>query len=161
MATPGVDFFRVDRSASTKRLLIVAAGLTALGASAIGAHLMHRLSFEVSFGVSLAGGVTMVFGLLLGFVTMGLMLFEDVYLAIRDEGVLVHDNGKQTTIAWDALERIYAEPDAGIVVLEERAGTLVRFFVGKDTGGVVRNVQEAQRKARHGMRRTSSVPPRP
>ncbi len=43
MPTPGIDFFRVDRSGSATRLLVSAATMVTVGGSAVGAHLIHKL----------------------------------------------------------------------------------------------------------------------
>lgn len=37
----------------------------------------------------------MVAGFVLAFGTLAMMLFENVYLTIRDEGLLIHDNGRE------------------------------------------------------------------
>ncbi|WP_146652950.1 hypothetical protein [Labilithrix luteola] len=147
MATAGVDFFRVDRSGPTKKLLTSAALLIAAGASGVGAHLMHRLRPNVGFAVSLAGGAIMLAGLVLGFGTMATMLFENVYLAIRPEGLLIHDNGNETSIAWDDLERIEADEGEGYVIIHRREGEALRFHAGLAKGDIVARVQDARRKS--------------
>jgi hypothetical protein len=149
VATPGVDFFRIDRSASTRRLLVTAALLVAAGATAIGAHLVHRISPEIGHLVSLLGGLATMTGLVLGFGTMAMMLFEDVYLAIEKERVRLHENGKDIAIAWDDLEAVVA--DETTVVLRRAKGEAVRFPAGKNARDVARRIEEAQRKAAHGL----------
>ena len=147
--TPGVDFFRVDRSASTRRLLVTAAVLVAAGATAIGAHLVHRLEPSFAHLVSLLGGLTTMTGLVLGFGTMAMMVFENVYLAIEKERVLVHENGKDIPIAWDDLVAVAAE--ANVVVLRRAKGEPLRFPAGKGSSDLARRIEDAQRKAAHGL----------
>jgi hypothetical protein len=147
--TAGVDFFRVNRSASTRWLLIVAASLVTGGAIAIGAHLVHRIAADVGHLVSLVGGVATIAGLVLGFGTMAMMLFENVYLTIEVERVLVHDNGRETPIAWDDLDGVDVEK--GLVVLRRANGEPVRFHAGGASKDIARRIQEAKRKAAHGL----------
>lgn len=155
MATPGVDFFRIDRSGPTRRLLVIAGSLVAVGATAIGAHLVHRIAPDLGHVVSLAGGVTVVAGLVLGFGAMAMVVFENVYLLIREDGLVCHDNGKETTIVWDALERVVAERGTGFVVFERSDGAPpVRWFAGSSSAILRGRVEDARRKAIHGLLRS-------
>ena len=149
MPTPGVDFFRVDRSASTRRLLITAGLLVTFGGSAVGAHLIHRLSFSTGHLVSLLGGIATIGGLVLGFGTMAMMLFENIYLTIETDRVLVHENGQDVPIAWDDLSGV--DVDRGLVVLRRAKGEPVRFHAGNASKDLARRIQEAKRKAAHGL----------
>ncbi len=106
MATVGVDFFRVDRSGATRRLLLIAGLLVSAGMTLIGAHLIHRLDPSLGHVLSLVGGLMVVSGLILGFGAMAMLLFENVYLLIREDGLLCHENGKETTIAWSDLDLV-------------------------------------------------------
>lgn len=108
---------------------------------------MHRLRPNVGFAVSLTGGCVMLAGLVLGFGTMAMMLFENVYLAIRPEGLLVHDNGNETSIAWDDLTRIEADEDEGYVTIHRREGEPLRFHAGLAKTDLVARVEDARRKS--------------
>jgi hypothetical protein len=152
VATAGVDFFRVDRSGATKRLLIVAGVLVAVGATGIGAHLVSRLASDLGHIVSLVGGLTVLVGLILGFGAMAMLLFENVYLLIREDGVLCHENGKETTIAWDDLEKVSVEQASGFIVFEPKDAAPVRWFAGTNAKQVADRVADARRKVLHGIR---------
>jgi len=153
-----VDFFRIDRSGPTKRLLAIGAVLVALGASTVGAHLVTRLSATLTHYVSLGGGLTMLVGLVLAFGAMAMMLFEDVYLAIADQHVVLHDNGKETRIAWEDLSSVVAD-GSGYVALARSQGEPLRWYAGKQADLIAGKLQEARRKALHGLLKTSSHPP--
>ena len=158
MATAGVDFFRVDRSGATRRLLILAGLLVAVGATSIGAHLVHRLEPDTGHLVSLLGGVTVVAGLILGFGAMAMLLFENVYLLIREDGLLMHENGKETTIAWADLESAALEGASGFVVFRRTAAEPLRWFAGKSAKELHARVEDAKRKALHGLFRSDPPP---
>jgi hypothetical protein len=153
VATAGVDFFRVDRSGATKRVLTVAGVLVAVGATSVGAHLVSR--FGPAFGrlVSLLGGMMVIAGLILGFGAMAMLLFENVYLLIREDGVLCHDNGKETTIAWGDLERVTLDVTTGFVVFQCKGAPSLRWFAGKNAKQVQACVESAKRKALLGLLR--------
>lgn len=147
MTTAGVDFFRVDRSGTTTNLLVSGVVLVATGASAIGAHLVHRLPDSVSHLVSLTGGIAVIGGLVTAFGALAMMLFENVYLTIRDDGLLIHDNGKETTVPWDELTEVVILAPKGLVELRRGEKEPLRWFAGsaaKDVGG---RIEEAKRKA--------------
>lgn len=154
MATPGVDFFRVDRSRRTRTLLTVAVVLVAIGASTIGAHLVHRIRSDVGHLISLAGGLTMLIGLVTGFGTMAVMLFENVYLHIEEAHLLFHVNGKDIPIPWDDLAGVDLPDGDGLVVLRRKKGEPVHFHAGGDARNVATRVEEASRKAAHGLLRS-------
>ena len=150
MPTPGVDFFRVDRSAPTYRILALCAVAIMVGVLGIGAHLVHRIGADAAHVISVAGGVSVLAGLVVGFGSMAVMLFENAYLAIKDEGVIVHDNGKETTIAWDDLAAIEVE-ERVFVALRRQGAPPIRFHAGKAAPDITAKVEEAKRKAAHGL----------
>lgn len=150
--TPGVDFFRIDRSGRTKRVLGSGIVMVVGGASAVGAHLMHRLAPDTSHLVSLVGGVTMIAGLVMSFGGMAIMLFENVYLTIKEDGLLLHDNGRETALPWDELTDVDAR--AGFVELRRGKKDPVRWFAGKDADDVAARIGEAKRKAALGLYRS-------
>jgi hypothetical protein len=158
VTTPGVDFFRIDRSGPTKRVLIVSGFMVSGGATVVGAHLVNRLPADVSHLISLVGGICVIGGLVLGFGTLAMMLFENVYLSIRDEGLLVHDSGRETTIAWDELTKVVVDAK-GVIELRRDKKEPVRWFAGKTAKDVAARIQEAKRKAAHGLLKTGSNPP--
>ncbi len=147
MTTAGVDFFRVDRSGTTTKLLVGGVVLVTSGASAIGAHLMHRLPDSVSHLVSLAGGIAAVGGLVTAFGALAMMLFENVYMTIKDEGLLIHDNGKETNVPWNELTKVVALAPAGIVELHREGHQPLRWHAGSAATDVAARVEAARRRA--------------
>lgn len=158
MPTAGVDFFRVDRSRTTRRLLVVAGVLVAAGATSVGAHLMHRLPAQTGHVISLVGGLTMLSGLVLGFGTMAMMLFENVYLVIGEEALVLHENGEEITIQWGDLARV-ASGEPGYLVFGRKGGEDVRWFVGSIADDVKGKIDDARRKAIHGLLKTGTSDP--
>lgn len=130
---------------------MIAGLLVAVGATSIGAHLVSRLSPDFAHLVSLAGGLTVIVGLILGFGAMAMLLFENVYLLIRQEGLLCHENGKEIAIAWSELERVSLEAKTGVLVFERSGRAPVKWFAGKPAKDIQTRVEEAKRKALHGL----------
>jgi len=155
VATYGKDFFRIDRSGPTKRLLAVAIVLVLVGSTSIGAHLVTRLNESLGHLISLGGGILLLGGLVLGFGTMAMMLFENVYLQILDTGVLFHDNGKETKVAWSELDEI-AVDDGFLVLKVKESDEAIRWFAGKMAAEIRKKLDDARRKALHGLLKTTS-----
>jgi hypothetical protein len=160
MTTPGVDFFRIDRSAATSRLLATGVLLVTMGATAVGAHLVHRLPEAVSRLVSLVGAAGVIGGLVLAFGSLALMMFENIYLAIKDDGLLVHEDGKETNIGWAELSDVSIDAPKGLVELHRTGKDVIRWHAGKTAKDVAARIEEARRKAAHGLlKKTGSTPP--
>jgi hypothetical protein len=160
MTTPGVDFFRIDRSGATSRLLLIGGLLVTCGATAVGAHLVHRLPEGLSRLISLVGAAAVLGGLVLTFGSLAMMMFEDIYLSIRDDGLFVHENGKETTIPWEELSEVAVDTKSGVVVLHGGADKeVVRWHAGKTAKHVAARIEEAKRKAVLGLLRTGSTRP--
>ena len=162
MTTSGVDFFRIDRSAATSHLLVTGALLVTCGATAVGAHLVHRLPEDVSRLISLAGAAAVLGGLVLAFGSLAMMMFENIYLLIRDDGLLVHEDGNETAIPWDELSAVAVDPKNGSVVLHRGDDKeALHWHAGKTAKAVAARIEEAKRKAAHGLLRTGSSKPPP
>lgn len=154
MATVGVDFFRVDRSSTTRRLLIVAGGLVTAGATGVSAHLVSNLTQSVGHTISLVSGVVTLAGLILGFGGLAMLLFENVYLLIQTEGLLFHDNGKETSVPWPELEAAVVDAERpDFIVFQRKDGSPLRWFAGGAAKDIHAKVEDAKRKALHGLLR--------
>lgn len=130
--------------------------MVAAGASAIGAHLMHRIPEGLSHLVTLGGGVSMIGGLVLTFGALAMMLFENVYLSIRDDGLLLHDNGSETSIPWEELTEVGVDAAKGFVELRREKQEVLRWYAGTSARDMAARIVEAKRKGLHGLFRTSS-----
>lgn len=150
MATPGVDFFRLDRGRPTKRALAAGGVLVAIGGTVVGAHLVHRLDTHGGAMISLAGGITLMCGLLIGFGTLARMMFENIWLAIRDEGIVLHDNGQEIAITWRDLGDVRIDPDGHLVLARDGAEAL-RWYAGGSAETIQSRIEEGRRKGIHGL----------
>lgn len=151
MPTAGIDFFRVDRSKSTRKILTVAGAFILVGMTLASAHLVSRLEPGTAHLVSLGGGLLTISGLILGFGAMAMLLFENAYLLIQKEGLLLHENGKETMLRWTDLDTMTLDAPSGVIVFAPARGKVVRWFAGKNAKEVLAKIEEAKRKADHGL----------
>lgn len=103
-----LEWFRVDQSRRTRWRLAVSAVLVASGASLAGAHLVHRLGTSTQLPLSLVGAALTLTGLVIGFGSMALLMFEDSYVGVCREGIVVHHNDHEERVAWSELHRCEA-----------------------------------------------------
>jgi hypothetical protein len=160
VATPGVDFFRVDRSKPTRRFLTAGAILVAIGMGLTGAHLMRSLGDSTGHEISLVGGAFVLTGLVLAIGSMAGVLFENVYLSIEEKRLLVHDNGNETSIGWDELSAVDLD-GRGMVILRAGAAREIRFYAGGASRQLAKCVEDARRKASLGILKIDSSRPPP
>mgnify|MGYP001555853882 CR=1 FL=1 len=109
--------------------VIAATGLVASGCLGIGAHLVSNLNESVGHAISLLGGVITIAGLILGFGGLAMLLFENVYLLIQEQGLVFHDNGKETNVPWGDFEG--AELDTkqrGFIVFSRKDASPLRWL---------------------------------
>ena len=93
----------------------------------------------------------MAAGLVLTFGALAMMLFENVYLAIHHDHLLLHDNGTDTKIPWDELTSVGIDAKNGYVELRRDAKDVLRWHAGKSAKNVAARIEEAKRKAAHGL----------
>jgi hypothetical protein len=138
-----------------RRLLAVATAFILVGMTLIGAHLVSRLEAGTGHGLTLLGGLLTISGLILGFGSMAMLLLENAYLLIREEGLLFHENGKETTIAWSDLDGVRLDGKVpGFLDFDRRGAKSFRWFAGKTAKDILGRVEEAKRKALHGLLRS-------
>lgn len=144
MTTPGKDFFRVDRSRPTVRVLLFGAALVTTGAGMIGSHLMHRVADPIGHWVTVVGGMLLLGGLVTGFGTLAAMLFENVYVKLEEKHVLLHENGREETIGWGDVTSARAE--SGMVTVTGRSAE-IHFHAGRAAADIAAKIEEKRRKA--------------
>ncbi|WP_394837654.1 hypothetical protein LVJ94_12165 [Pendulispora rubella] len=110
-----LEFYRVDQSGPTKRILIPALVLLTVGPPMVLFSAAVR-KFPHSTAIGVLGAALMIAGLVIGFFGIGMLMFDDRYLAVVEGGLLVHLGNEETFFAWDSLEAIRHEGAVLVVV---------------------------------------------
>ena len=113
-----LEFYRVDQSGPTKRILIPAVALLTVGPPMVLFSAALR-KFPGSVAIGVAGAALMIAGLVIGFFGIGMLMLDDRYLAVVEGGLLVHLGKEETFFAWDSLQAIRCEGEALVVVPRE------------------------------------------
>jgi hypothetical protein len=143
------EFFRVDRVRSTWRNLVFGASMVAVGASAIGSAFAHRLDPSATRTLRGAGGLLLLVGLFVGFGTMIATLLNNAYLGMSDDGIVLHDGGVETLLAWESVARIEHRRDA--IVIAEASGREQLFYAGSTAKVVAERIELVRRRAALGL----------
>ena len=143
------EFFRVDRVRATSRNLVFGASLVAVGASAIGSAVAHRVDPSAARAISGAGALLLLVGLFVGFGTMIATLLENAYLGMSDDGIVLHDGGVETLLAWESVVRIEHRRDA--IVIAESSGREQLFYAGSTAKVVAERIELVRRRAALGL----------
>ncbi|WP_394848169.1 hypothetical protein LZC95_11970 [Pendulispora brunnea] len=110
-----LEFYRVDQSGPTKRILLPALALLTVGPPMVLFSAAVR-KFPHSTAIGVLGAALMIAGLVIGFLGIGMLMFDDRYLAVVEGGLLVHLGKEETFFAWDSLEAIRHEGALLVVV---------------------------------------------
>lgn len=148
-ARPEIEFFRVDRSPRTRRLLTSGAILIALGTIGISTNFIHRIPREIASFTTFGGALILIFGLFMSFASMGLMVLEDHYVAVREDALVMHRNESEQTVPWSDIEAFGADGEALLVRL--KSGGEIRWFMGQAVVELAEHLEQQRAKAMLGL----------
>jgi hypothetical protein len=156
-----LEWFRVDRSRSTRWLLgigitfvFVGATLVAYGVITHGSELLHALVFP--------GAILLVVGLVTAFGGMTILLAQDEYIAVRASGILVHRARFDVELAWDDLVSVKHDPTRNTLVFargSEDPYELDEGYTGVTRPELAAHLEALLRKARQAPLEASHVAP--
>jgi hypothetical protein len=140
-----LEFYRVDQSKPTKRILIPAVLLLTVGPPMILVSAALK-KFPGSSAMGVVGAALMIAGLVVGFAGIAMLMLDDRYLAVVEGGVLIHLGKEESFFSWDSLEKIHAEE--GDLVLTVREQDPFRFPFSPDRlAEIASRLEDWRRKA--------------
>jgi hypothetical protein len=145
-----LSFVRVTRARGTSWLLSVGATFTSIGGFMIGAAFVKRLDDHFRTLASLGGAAILIFGLVTAFSGLAALLMHDVYIAIREDGVILHANKDETFLPWSTIARVRLGEDARSVhfdTKDDADGPAGGWIVGGEAGELVDRLEQLRRKA--------------
>jgi hypothetical protein len=147
---PPLEWHRIDRGRSVRLVLALAAVLVTAGATGVGAGFVSRLGDATGHFVALAGACSMLAGLVLGAGMALVMIQQDVYLAVRVDGVLLHwGRDDERLLAWEAIGAIEVE---GKSIMFRLADDKSEEWEGVDKPAeLAQRLVELKQKALHGL----------
>ena len=138
------------------RALAAGVASMSLGALVVGTSLLARATLEVRAIAAIVGFVAVAGGPLVTALGLRKPLMEELYLAMRDDGVLLHFEGPEMMLPWDSIERVAYDDAQCTVCLQLRSGEAVRVqrdFAGITGDALARRLDDCRRKARFNLLR--------
>jgi hypothetical protein len=149
-STELLEWFRVDRSRGTWRLLGTGTILVFVGATLVACGIFtHSTSATLRF-LTLVGAAFLVFGLVTAFGGMTILLAQDEYLAVRVDAVLVRRTRGEVVLAWADLKGIRCDEANDALVFEttsDAAYVLKERYSGVTPKTLAPHLEELRRKA--------------
>jgi hypothetical protein len=146
-----LEWFRVDRSRGTCRLLGTGTILVFVGATLVACGIFtHSTSSTLSI-LTLVGAGLLVFGLVTAFGGMTVLLAQDEYLAVRVDAVLARRTRGEVVLAWSDLTAIRFDESRRALVFEttsDGAYVLEERYSGVSPETLAPHLEELRRKAR-------------
>ena len=150
-----VEWYRVDVTRRLVAVLAVAALIMLVGCLAATASVRTAATPDhVRFALTAVGLVCIVGGGLRAILGLHRILADDAYLALRTDTLVFHDAGRDTRIAWDAIEDVTAVPEGVALTLRDGATTrLTRRFADVTHSELARRIAHVRRRVLLGMER--------
>jgi hypothetical protein len=145
-----VEWYRADSWPRMRRILLVGPALLTLGGLVIAVSFLTHQPRAVRVDAAALGFVLVAGGAIFTMVGMQRILREDLYLALRSDGIVVHSSAGETLVPWDELrEARWDEVRAELVLLCAGAEPIVlaRPFAGIGGRDLAARVAAVRRKA--------------
>lgn len=144
-----VEFYRVDSWPRMKRVLITGPSVLTLGGLVIAISFMTRHSRDLRLDACVIGFFLVAGAAIYTMFSMQRILRDDVYLALRTDGLVVQSSGSETLVAWDDLEAARWDAARAAVVLERTGGeplVLDRPFAKIEGAALAQRIVAVRRK---------------
>jgi hypothetical protein len=142
---PPIEYFRVDRSRRTRRLLTFGAVFIVMGTAGIATNFVHRIPHEIASVTTFGGAIFLLFGLVTSFSSMALLLIENHYVAVEKAGLVLHRNESEERVPWTAIEEI--AHDGELLLVRLGSGGEIRWFMGGDVKKLAAHLEQQRSKA--------------
>lgn len=144
-----LEFFRRDMGGISRRILVPAGILVFCGAPGVCYGAAVKGSGALHLAVGVAGACVLLSGLFLGFIGMARLVRHDAYLAVVEDGLVIHlETAGDAFYSWETLRSIAPKEnglalelgDASVVAVEGRFG-------GLDPKTLAERLEDWRRKA--------------
>ena len=150
-----LEYYRVDSMRRMVRALVIGPSLLLAGSVILALALVVAKHSETGrWALVAVGSVCTVGGPIFLITALHRMLREEAYLALRTDGVLYHCGAMREVVAWDTLEKVRWDAEAGILRLERRTGDpwlIAERFAGIDGPALAKRMEDVRRKASFGL----------
>jgi hypothetical protein len=146
---PLLEWFRVDRSRGTTWLLVVGTSLVFAGAALVACGIFTHRTSDTLRNLTLLGAALLIFGLVLAFGGLTVLLSRDEYLGVRADGILIKQSRGDTFLGWETLTGVRCDVGAKAVVFEGTGDPFVlrEEYAGAKHAVLAAHLDDLRRKA--------------
>jgi hypothetical protein len=155
-----IEWYRLDHGRRMRRILIGGPGVVTLGGLLIAVSFTGRHAADLRVAAVLGGLGLVASGAALTIATMYWTLRQDAYIALRTDGLTLHDGSasapEETFIPWDALAQASWDSARAEVRLEQVDGRVVvvaRPYAGIALSVLAQRIEQTRRRAAMGLLR--------
>jgi hypothetical protein len=141
-----VEFYRADQSGAVRRILLPALALLTVGPPLVlvSATMKQVEHHEV---LGFVGALLMVLGLVIGFSGITALLLDDRYLAVVEDGLIVHVTKEDVFYAWDDLAQVRCEGHALVLLPRNSAEPVLVPFSKATIAEIAVRLEDWRRKS--------------
>ena len=151
-----VEWYRANPWPRMRRVLIIGPAVLTGGGLVVAISFLTRQPSDVRVAAAIVGFACVLTGAAFTMVGMQRILRDDVFLAVRTDGLVLRAAGRETHVPWEDLAQVRSDAAIGAVVLERSDTTqltLTADFSGVELAELVRRLQQAKRRADMNMLR--------
>jgi hypothetical protein len=145
-----VEWFRVDPWPRIRVVLLTGPVVLTLGGLVIAVSFLTRASRDTRIEAAIAGFVLVASGALTTFIGMQRVLRDEVFLALRTDGLVVQTRQGETFVTWDDLEEARWDGGRGLLLLTRADASVVTVgerFAGIDGKALADRIRMTKRRA--------------
>ncbi len=122
-----VEWYRADPWPRMRRFLLVGPTLLTLGGIVIAVSFLVHLPRDVRVDAAALGFLFVATGATVTMVGMYGVLRDDIYLALRTDGLAIKSDGVETLVAWDDVRAARWDASRAALVIEREGGEPLLF----------------------------------
>ncbi len=141
-----LEFYRADQSGAVRRILLPALLLLTVGPPLVlvSATMKQTAHHEV---LGFLGALLMMLGLVIGFSGIASLLLDDRYLAVVEDGLIVHVTKEDVFYAWADLEHVRCEGSALVLLPRNTSEPVLVPFSKRTIAEIAVRLEEWRRKS--------------
>lgn len=144
-----VEYYRADAWPAMRRVLVAGPAVLTLGGLVIAFSFLTHQSHAVRLEAGAFGFVLIAAGALTTTIGMQRILRDELFVALRSDGIAIQSSAGETLVGWDDLREARWHADRAELVLEREAGApivLSRPFSRIAGGALAQRILAVKRK---------------
>jgi hypothetical protein len=141
-----LEFYRIDQGGAVWRIFVPSVALLTVGPPLVlFSATMKQIEHHEWLGF--LGALLMLIGLVIGISGLASLLLDDRYLAVVEEGLVVHVTKEEVLYAWDDLVEVRCEGNTLVLVPRNSGAPVLVPFSKTTLADITPRLEEWRRKS--------------